>query len=182
MMTMRQRILAVVGAAALLVGTLSTGLGYDDDYVDTSSVTILPGPLTAMLTWASFEEQSEGMSVNSLDGYLTLRVLDERGYATGWNVSMSAMDYSGPGGHIGAGQLALSPGSVSMVRGNPDLASHSTFSVDPMYTNPTWIWSVPDLSGDGEYDLTFGGTLDMPGDQDRNDIYTVIVNIDGVAP
>jgi hypothetical protein len=118
------------------------------------------------------------MSVNSLDGCLILRVLDERGSATGWNVSMSTMDSSGPDGHLGADQLALSPGSVSMVRGNPDLASHTTFSVEPVRTGPTWIWSVPDLSGDGEYDLTLG----VPGDQHRNYLYTVLVNINGAAP
>ena len=181
-MTTRQRILAVVGAVALLGATLSTGSGYGDDPVDTSSVTIHPGPLAAILTWASFEEQSGGMGVNDLNGHLVLRVLDERGYATGWNVSMSTMDYSGPGGHMGGVRLALSPGSVSLVRGNPNLASHATFSVDPVRTSPSLLWSVPDLSGDGEYDLPLGGTLGMPGGQHRNDILTVIVNINGVAP
>lgn len=181
-MTQRQHIMAIVAALALLGATLTTGSGYGDDHVDTSSVTILPGPLTAILTWASFEEQPEGTAENSQHGYLMLRVLDERGYATGWSVSMSTKNYSGPDGHLSADQLALSPDAISMVRGNPNLAAHSTFSVVPMRTSPSLLWSVPNLSGDGEYDLRLSGTLGIPGDKHTNYLYTVIVNIDGVAP
>ena len=181
-MTQRQHILAMVAALALLGATLSTGSGYGDDHIDTSSVTILPGPLRAMLTWASFQEQPAGTAENSQHGYFMLRVLDERGYATGWNISLSTMDYSGSDGHLGADQLALSPGDVSMVRGNPNLAGHSTFSVAPMRTNPSLLWSVPNRSGDGEYDLRLTATLGVPGDQHTSFLYTLIVTIDGVAP
>lgn len=181
-MTPRQRILAVVGALALLGATLSTGLGSGDDHVDTSSVTIHPGPLTANLTWVSLDGQPEGTSVAGQDGYFTLRVLDERGYATGWNVSVSTIGYPGSGGNLGPGQLALWPGAVSIVQGNPNLAGHVTFCVDPLRKSPALVWSVPYLSGDGEYALPLGVTPAMPADHQRHTSYTVIVNIDGIAP
>lgn len=181
-MTSRQHIMAVVGALALLGATFSLGSGSSDDHVHTSSVTILPGPLTAILTWVSVDEQFQGSSVENQDGYFILHVVDERGYATGWHVSVSTLDYSGPDGHLGADQLVLVPGSVSVVRGNPNLTGHSTFSIEPMRTHPSRLWSVPNLSGDGEYDLPLGATLGTPDDHHRNYLYTVIVNIDGVAP
>lgn len=181
-MTSRQHIMAVVGALALLGATFSLGSGSSDDHVHTSSVTILPGPLTAILTWVSVDEQFQGSSVENQDGYFILHVVDERGYATGWHVSVSAMDYAGPGGHLGADQLILTPGAISMVRGNPDLAGHTTLGIEPMRTHPSLLWSVPNLSGDGEYDLSLDATLGLPGGQHTDYLYTVIVNIDGVAP
>lgn len=181
-MALRQRIFAVVCALTLLGVTLSTGWGHGNDRVDTSSVSILPGPLTANLTWVSWETPSGNTSTTSSNGSLVVHVLDERGNAAGWNISISTKDFSGPNGHLGAYHLALSPDAITMIRGNPDLTSHSTFSIEPMNTRPSLLWSVSNLSGDGEYDLFLNGTPGLPGDQYKNYSYTLIVNIDGAAP
>lgn len=181
-MTRRQRIMAVVGALAILGVTLTTGSGHGDGHVGESSVTILPGPLVTTLTWVSFEEHSLGPGGESQNGYLVLRVLDERGYATGWNVSLSTTDSVHASNNLGTGQLTLSPGAVSLVRGNPDLAGHATFEVDPVRTTPALLWSAPQHSGDGEYDLPLASTHGLPGGQHRNYPYTVIVHIGGSAP
>lgn len=181
-MTLPQRLLAVVVALALFGAPISTSQGKSVDSVDTSSVTIFPGPLTASFTWASFDVPADEVSVQTLDGYLVLRVLDERGSVTGWTVSVSTMDYSGPGGHLGADQLALSPGPVTTVRGNPDLAGHATVDIGSLRTSPARVWSVQYHAGDGEYDLALAGTLGMPVNQPGTHVYTLIVSIDGLAP
>lgn len=181
-MTRRQRILAVVGALALIGATLSTSVGHRDDGVDTSSVTILPGPLVATLTWTSFEKRFACTGTEGQNGYLVLRVLDERGYATGWNVSMSAADSSGSNHQSGNSHLALVPGAVSAVRGNPDLAGHATFGIDPLRTSPSLLWTVPNVSGDGEYELPLVSAPGLPGVQCLSDLYTIVVNIGGGAP
>lgn len=178
-MNLRQRILTVVAALALLGATPGTGLGYGDGLVDTSSVTVHPGPLTARLTWVAVGGNPEVMCVQRPNGHLSLRVLDERGNASGWSVSMSIQDDSAPDGAHG---LTLLPGTVTTVRGNPDLSGHSTFRVDAGRTTTSLLWSVPEHSGDGEYDLALTSTQGLAGSQRTNCVYTIIVNIDGVAP
>lgn len=181
-MTRRQRILAVVGALALIGATLSTGMGHGDDLAVESSVTVLPGPLVATLNWVSFEKRFACTGAEGEHGYFVLRVLDERGYATGWHISVSAAASSVPGGPPGTDHLTLVPGAVSTVRGNPQLAGHVTFHLDPVSTTPSLLWTVPNYSGDGEYDLPLVSAVGLPGDPCINDLYTIVVNIGSGAP
>lgn len=182
-MTLRQRLLAIAGAMALLGATLSTGLGSGDNQA-TSSVTILPGgPLSAMLVDASVGTPGDDVASGETSGSMVLRVCDVRGFASGWTVSLSAGDFTGPAGHIGADQLSFMPGDMSVVRGNPDITGHATYATDPVRAVSSLLWTAPNHSGDGEYDLALTGTLRLPGDG-RLDafIYTVVVNMYGSAP
>lgn len=49
--------------------------------------------------------------------------------------------------------LALSPGPLSVVRGDPDLAGHSLFEPAAGSTAGFPIWSAANHFGDGEYAL-----------------------------
>ena len=178
----RQRILAVVGALALFGATLMTGIGHEEDYVETSSVSILPGPLVAHLTWEPFAEQPGRTITKSQDGYLLLHVLDERGYPTGWNVSLAETGSLMSEGQLDNGQYALVPGAVTVIQRKPNLAGHSTFCVDPLHGVPTRVWSVSPNAGDGEYNLPLGITWGGPNDQQRQTFTTIVVNINGIAP
>ncbi len=175
-MRLRQRILTVVGALVVLGATVTTGVGYEDSYRDTSSVTILPGPLRAFLTWAPAGDYPDSVGMDGQQGHFTLRVLDERGSVAGWTISVSTVDHAAPG------PLALSPGPVSTVRGNPDLSGHATFRVDPVRAIPSLVWSVPRHAGDGEYTLPLIGTPGPTVGQHANAPYTIIVNLNSVAP
>lgn len=184
-MTLRQRLLALVGATALMGLTLVSGASQPDDQAHIS-VTITGGPLLGYLSSASGgypaatdPEDSDG----SASGTLGLRVLDERGLATGWTVWLATKNYSGPGGHIGTDQLTFSAGSIAVIGGNANLTGQTTATTGGFGTPDEMRWISAPHFGDGEYDLPLNGTLRLPGSA-RSDAYTytVIVNVIGLAP
>lgn len=181
LMRVRHQILAIVGALALLGAHISAALAYGNDHIATSSVTILPGePLSAIIIGASMNPQA--IPAHGISGSMDVRVRDERGYATGWTLSVGTRDFSGPSGHLGAGMLTISPQTMSTIQGNPDLSGLEVFDLGPMSTHPAMLWRAADAFGDGHYELTISSTLGLPHDPDSGYLYTVIVNIDGSAP
>jgi hypothetical protein len=184
-MRLRQQIVAIFVALAMLGASLSTGLGHDnhdDDLVETSSITVLPGdPLSAFLTQASMGLGTE-ITSGGLTGSMVVRIHDERGYATGWSVSLTGSDFTGPSGHLGADLLTLTPATTTVVLGNPDLAGLTAFDVAQMSTRPAVLWSAADSFGDGHYELVIDSTLGLPNSSGSGYLYTIIVNIDGSAP
>jgi hypothetical protein len=176
-MRSRHRVVTIVMALALAGMTAFSGLVQGKDQA-TFGVTVLGGGgLTAWLEGSAirpFVASADGR--DPMDGTLVVTVIDERGLATGWNVLVGA----GPlPGIDGIASMALVPGPMSVVQGNPDLRGHNVFAVEPVTAWATRLWSSAPAFGDGEYDLVLDGRM---GAGSGDHTATIIITISGVSP
>lgn len=182
-MRLRQHIVALIGTLSILGATLTSGVAAGAEGAVTLSVTVLAGdPISAKLTDASMNPLAGDPPALGLSGTMVVRVRDVRGYATGWKLSLGTQDFSGNSGHFGSDLLAISPQTMILIQGNPDLTGLEGFDVDPMSTNPAPLWTASDRFGDGVYEMSLVSTLGLPEGPASGYLYTVILHIDGSAP
>jgi len=183
----RQRFLALVGAAALVVTSSLTGLGRSP-VSTTFSVTVVRGePLAASLSahGSRMRGVGDGLAIpdrqDIVGERLVLSVRDERGIVTGWTIELATRDFTRSSGHIGADALTVSTEPIDVQAGNPDLSGHSTLAEVRGSTASAPLWRADPGYGDGYYALPLASTLHLPASGDLGK-YTVLLTIQETAP
>ncbi len=176
-MNIRNRVLATLGAAAL-VATMSTGVlasapptGSDSANVDVqvkvidgSTVTVSIGETT------SFTDVTYNLTTaQESDGALTVTVKDNRGTARGWNVTLGATNFlrtvnTGIGSDIAISNLALTPTTPTRVSGVGTIPT-ATSTIPQVSTTQSQLWNAPADKGDGEFAVVLNGALNIPAGQ-----------------
>jgi hypothetical protein len=177
-MSIRHRLGAAIAALALfataIAGSQAATTGNATVQINTQ-----PGAgLTASITGTSFGSIPYSFTDSApLPGSLTITALDTRGTAAGWNIVLSATDFTGTvAGHsIPVNQLSLGTGVISRTAGAPSTGQTSV-ALNPVATTPAKIWSANVGSGDGDYSNAVPASLVVPGGT-LVDSYTSVVTV-----
>jgi hypothetical protein len=168
-MNIRHRILSVIGAFILTLGTVVSAFAQTSGQ---STVAITSDDATHFLavtiTTANFEARPFSFDQQTTSGSLSLAVTDTRGTATGWGVSLAGTDFSALTGETFAiTNLSVAPGTPQAVTGQcgaiTSNANQSVVPIAQMQTNTQRIWTAASGAGSGCYTLTAGSTLGIPG-------------------
>jgi hypothetical protein len=129
-------------------------------------ITAVPNAgLSASITGVTFPSVQYSFTDTTRTGSFLITALDNRGSALGWNIVLSASNFSNANNtrSFPVGQLSLAAGSVATNAGNPNVTGQTSVAQTPVTTGGAKIWSAAAGSGDGQYTLTSVGTLIVPG-------------------
>jgi hypothetical protein len=180
-MNLRNRLIATVGATALLVSTAVTGFAATDADATVSITEQAGAALSVSISNTSFGSIQYSFADSApLPGTLNLSASDTRGTASGWNVSLKATDFDGAttSDSIPVGQLSLAAGSVTTTSGNNNTTSpnQGVFALATVQTGDQKVWNAQAGFGDGQYTLAVPGSLVVPGGT-LVDTYTSLVTV-----
>jgi hypothetical protein len=190
-MNLRNRAIASIGAAALLASTVMGAVAADDGAsadVNVKINKIENGTVSVSVAESAldpFNDLTYSFDAQTSEGDLVVGVLDERGTAGGWTVTLGASNFNGliATNSIGIDNLALVPGAVQTVDGNAADSSHTASSLAPVTVAQAGFWTAPQFEGDGAYQVNLDGTLQVPAgtlvDEYKS---TVTVEITGAQP
>lgn len=177
-MNFRSKLVAVVGSALILASSLTMGAA--------QSAPTATGNATVRVT-SDTTTNYLAVSINSADfggvpysfqdqtatGSFTVGVIDTRGTAAGWNVTLNATDFkTGDSSQFfDISNLSLTAGAqigVPIASGDPmpstaNMTPSSAAPVQETGTGTTKIWSAQALAGAGQFELPMAGTLKVPG-------------------
>jgi hypothetical protein len=186
-MGFRTRLAATIGAVALTLVTAGPSLAATTSNADVDvKVNTIDGA-TVSVTIAettAFNDVTYNLTTPVPSyGRLTVTVLDNRGTAGGWTVSLKATDFKRTNTSVGAdiavsnfSLVPASPGRVSGVGAIPT----TTFAQSPVQSSSTNLWKANANQGDGEFALPLNGTLSVPAGT-LVDTYTSTVTADITA-
>lgn len=194
-MNFRSKLVAFVGSAFLLAGTVISG-GAQSAPTATGNATIRvtsdtnTNYLAVSITNADFGGVPYSFQNQTRSGSLTVGVIDTRGTAAGWNVTLSASDFQTATGSqfFDISNLSLTPGTqigVPYVTGDPvpstaGLTASGAAPVQETGTGSTKIWSAGVLAGAGQFALPLTGSLTVPGGTLVGD-YTSVITVSIVS-
>jgi hypothetical protein len=186
-MNLRNRVIAGLGATALLASTvLGAAAELTDGEVVSVEVTGIEGSTVSVLieetrTFSGVEYSLT--EVKTADGELTVTAFDNRGTAKGWKVQLKATDFikddQSVGGNILIGNLSLDAGvpqRTSAVGATPLNAT----DIGSMSNSAQQFWVAALDEGDGEFTVALEGDLDVPAGT-LVDTYTSTVTADIIA-
>lgn len=166
-MNLRNRLIATVGATALLVSTAVTGLAADSNA--TVKINENAGDFSVSISSVDFGELSYNFD-NQLvvDKAITVTVKDNRGSAPGWNVSLSGGAFTDTtiNKSFASTNLNLEAASpaITYVGGNTNVSGQTALQAPfGVSGTATKIWSAGAGSGDGEYKQNLLADLTVPG-------------------
>jgi hypothetical protein len=161
-MNILKRIGAVISAIALFATVISGSQAATSDNA-VVTITTQPGAgLTASITGTSFGSIAYSFTDSApLSGTLTVTALDTRGTAAGWNIVLSATNFTGSTGSIPVNRFSLSAGTVTTIAGPS--SGQTTSALTPVSTTAAKVWSAAIGSGDGSYSLNVPASLVVPG-------------------
>jgi hypothetical protein len=185
-MIMKHRVLASLGAAAMMASVVSTGFAAvpvesDSSRADVDIVVTSTGVLSVLVTETErFDDISYSFGNQAVEGQLTIQVTDQRGTAAGWNFNLYGTgDFTGttagPGDSFPLTGLALQYASTTHVAGNTDISGISGSNLTQVTTTGQQIASATVNFGNGEYQLLYDGDLLIPGDTLVDTYNTTIV-------
>ncbi len=164
-MNLRNQLIALIGSVAMFGPTMMSSVAQLEDKTTVEIQIVGGGSLSVSISESlagGFSDVSYNFTKQLSAGTLVVTVVDERGIASGWNVFVSADDFSGSSGVIDIQSLDLIPGQIDHQRGNVDLDGLTTFPVAPVSTGNTLFWSASGNFGDGEYNLPLVGIFSIP--------------------
>jgi hypothetical protein len=166
MSQLRRLIGITAGFALLFTMALGASAANSDDAV--VEITALQNAgLSASITAVTFDDVPYSFTDTTRTGQFVITALDNRGTAAGWNIVLSASDFTNDGDtrSFPAEQLSLAAGTIVTNTGNSDVASphQQTFPVVEASETGAKIWNAAAGFGDGQYTLTSVGTLIVPG-------------------
>jgi hypothetical protein len=186
-MNLRHRIAATVGAAALAAiavipgyaaTTSSADVDVDVNTIDGSTVSVQIAETTP------FNDVTYNLTTaQTSSGALTVTVLDNRGTATGWNVTLKATDFirsnTAVGSNIAVSNFNLTPGAPTRTSGVGAIPT-TTFTQLPVQSTSNPLWTANNNQGDGQFALPLSGSLNVPAGT-LVDTYTSTVTADITA-
>lgn len=178
------------GTLALVLATGIAGSTLAEGRVSAPNVTSVQiiaqrdgGLLTASIGNLNFGVFEYSLADRVVPGEVFVEASDERGKATGWNVTVTGQDFND---EFGIDRLGLTEGTVS----TDSKTKHSTEAPPTQYgvvgvptTGGLSILSAPAKSGAGKYTATYDASLNIPAGT-LVDTYTatLIVTITGGGP
>ncbi len=161
-MNIRKRLATGLAAFALFATAISGSQAATSDTA-TVAITTQPGAgLTASITGTSFGSIPYSFTDSApLSGSLTITALDTRGTAAGWNIVLSATNFTGSTGSIPVNRFSLAAGTVSTIAGPS--TGQTTSALNPVSTAAAKVWSAAVGFGDGSYSLNTPASLVVPG-------------------
>jgi hypothetical protein len=185
-MNLRNRVIAGLGATAILASTvLGAAAATDDANVSVSVKNEGGGTVTVEIeeTRAFDDAQYSLTDADTVDGELTVTATDTRGTARGWNITLKATDFKRSKTTVGADiaieNLGLAPGAPDIVSG----VGTTPLAVSPIgqvSSSAQQLWLANVNEGDGIFDVALEGTLNVPAGT-LVDTYTSTVTADIVA-
>jgi len=186
-MGFRTRLAATIGAVALTLVTAGPSIAATTsnanvdvkvNSIDGATVSVTIAETTA------FNDVTYNLTTASTSsGVLTVDVLDNRGTATGWTVTLKATDFmrsnTSVGADIAVSNFSLSPQSPSRVSGVGTIPT-TTFAQSPVQSTSANLWKANSNEGDGAFRLPLNGTLNVPAGT-LVDTYTSTVTADITA-
>jgi len=174
-MNTRNRILASLGAMALMVSTVLPGLAADttvnaNAVVDVQVKGIENGTVSISIS-ESDEDTFDDVTYNYTTttpsyGDFVVTVTDQRGTAAGWNVTLQGTNFErqqnkSVGQDIAIGQLGLIPRTPTRVS-NAGTTPVAVNTIGSMSTSPNQFWQANSNQGDGVFQTVVDGTLTVP--------------------
>lgn len=174
-MNTRNRILASLGAMALMVSSVLPGLAADttvnaNAVVDVQVKGIENGTVSISIS-ESDEDTFDDVTYNYTTttpsyGDFVVTVTDQRGTAAGWNVTLQGTDFErqqnkSVGQDIAIGQLGLIPRTPTRVS-NAGTTPTAVSTIGTMSTSPSQFWQANSNQGDGVFKTVVDGTLTVP--------------------
>lgn len=177
-MNFRSKLVAVVGSALILASSLTMGAAQSAPQA-TGNATVrvtsdtTTNYLAVSITNANFGAVPYSFQNQQATGSLTVGVVDTRGTAAGWNVSLDATDFrTGDSSQffdinnlgLGAGtQIGLPYSSGDPAPSTANMTPQSVSPVQKTGVGTSKIWSAAELAGAGKFELPMAGTLTVPG-------------------
>jgi hypothetical protein len=179
-MKIHHRLIASVGALAMLFGVAASGIAAGT--TDSAVVTITGGgTFSTTITGTTFPSTAYSFTDSStLNASLTLTALDQRGTAAGWKILISSGAFIGtnPSHTFPSNQMSLDAGTISFVGGNNNITApnQQTFPYANVTSSPVKVWNAAVGYGDGSYSLNVPAHLVVPGGT-LVDTYTALVTV-----
>jgi hypothetical protein len=172
-MKFRNAIIATVGSALILASSLTMGAAQTVEDVDGDATVEITrkdnlNSISVWITDSDFDAHPYSLVEQPVPGNLTIGLDDFRGTADGWDVYISATEFTSDNGRsFGAEQLVLDPGDFDL---NPDVTQEnvttdgqSTTASVQLSSDSQGIWSAANGNGAGHFVLPVDGTLTIPG-------------------
>jgi hypothetical protein len=186
-MNFRNRVIAGLGATALLASTVLGAVAADTASEPVSvKVNRIDGGTVSVQIAESQQFSDVVYSLNDVvpsTGKLLVTVSDTRGTATGWDVTLKATDFikgdQTVGENIPVGQFSLTADATNRTSGFGEIPT-SKHDVAPVGASSSALWEADSDEGDGVFTLELGGTLNVPAGT-LVDTYTSTVTVDVAA-
>jgi hypothetical protein len=160
-----KRLLSLLFGLGIVIASVGSATAATSDNAVVQITAISNAGLSASITGVTFPSVEYSFTDTTRTGSFVITALDNRGTALGWNIVLSATNFSNTAEtrSFPVGQLSLAAGSIATNAGNTTLTGQSTFAQIPVTTVGGKIWNAAVGSGDGQYTMTSTGTLIVPG-------------------
>jgi hypothetical protein len=192
-MNARNRVLASLGAMALMVSAVLPGLAATSNaeaVVDVQVTGIQNGTVSIIITESATDQFDNVTYTYATDtpsyGDFDVTVTDERGTAAGWGVTLQGTDFlrqSNPtlGLDIPIAKLALVPNGPTRVS-NAGTIPTAVSPISQMSSAPRTLWTASPNQGDGVFTSVVDGTLTVPAGTLVNTYKSTITAVITFAP
>jgi hypothetical protein len=173
-MKTRNRVLASIGALALMASTVLPSLASTSSAADDAKVNVSVTGIEGATVSISIEESAANgfdnvtynySAATPSNGAFVVTVTDSRGTAAGWSVTLEGTDFiranTSVGQNIGIGQLSLQPATPTLLSTAGTLPNPLP-GIATMSSSPSPFWSADVNEGDGVFQSVVDGTLLVP--------------------
>jgi hypothetical protein len=186
-MNLRTRVIAAIGATALLASTVlgAAAQSTSNEPVSVEVNGLENGTVSVLIeeTRAFSDAEYSLTAADTSNGQLTVTATDTRGTARGWNVTLKATDFmrskTTVGADIAISNLGLDAGTADRSSGVGTIPTSAT-DIGQVSTSAQQLWNAAVNQGDGIFTLPLEGTLNIPAGT-LVDTYTSTVTAEIVA-